>query len=180
MKTIFVKALSVTTLSILMMATLMQTTAFGQETTLEEKGNELTQENAQEKSRNARRLEGAWDLTVTARNCQTGAAIRTFPSMHTYMRGGTMQDFGTGGAPLPRSSGQGIWSYLSNGHYSAAFQFFRFNADGTNAGRQINRVQIELSPDGSSYASSSTAQTFDVNGNLIATNCFTALAERFE
>jgi len=125
-------------------------------------------------------LEGSWNLTVTARNCQTGDAIRSFPAMHTYMFGGTMQDFGTGGAPLPRSSGQGVWSYASNRQYAAAFQFFRFNADGSYAGKQINRLQIELSPAGDDYTSSSMAQTFDVAGNLVATNCFTAAGTRFE
>lgn len=125
-------------------------------------------------------LEGSWNLIVTARNCQTGDAVRSFPAMHTYMFGGTMQDFGTGGAPLPRSSGQGVWSYVSNRQYTAAFQFFRFNADGSNAGKQINRLQIELNQAGDEYTSSSIAQTFDVAGNLVATNCFTAAATRFE
>ncbi|MDQ3684724.1 MAG: hypothetical protein M3430_03875 [Acidobacteriota bacterium] len=167
-------------MAILMLATFPQISVSAQDIISEEKSDEQTQEDLSARRANTRRLEGVWNLTVTVRNCQTGAAIRTFPAMHTYMRGGTMSDFGVGSAPLPRSSGQGVWSYQSRDHYSAAFQFFRFNADGTYAGRQINRVQIELSRFDDSYTSSATAQTFDVNGNVIANSCFTATATRFE
>ncbi len=180
MKNTYLKTIGGTMLAILMLATFTQISVSAQDIINEEKSDELTQEDASARRENTRRLEGVWNLTVTIRNCQTGAAIRTFPSMHTYMRGGTMQDFGVGGAPLPRSSGQGVWNYQSVLFYSAAFQFFRFNADGTYAGKQINRVQIELSRSGSEYTSSATAQVLDVNGNVIANNCFTATATRFE
>jgi len=180
MKNTFLKTIGGTMLAILMLATFTQISVSAQDIINEEKGDEQTQEDSSTLRNNTRRLEGVWDLTVTVRDCQTGVAIRTFPSTHTYMRGGTMQDFGVGGAPLPRSSGQGVWNYQSRGHYSAAFQFFRFNADGTYAGKQINRVQIELSRFGSGYTSSAMAQVLDAGGNVIANNCFTAIGTRFE
>lgn len=180
MKNTILKTIGLAALAILMLATFAQISVFAQDIITDEKSDEQTQENLLGHRADTRRLEGVWNLTVTVRNCQTGAAIRTFPAMHTYMSGGTMSDFGVGSAPLPRSSGQGVWSYQSRGRYSAAFQFFRFNADGTYAGRQINRVQIELSYDGNNYESSATAQTFDVNGNITANSCFTATATRFE
>ncbi len=180
MKNTFLKTIGTTVLTILMLATFAQISVSAQDIINEEQGDEQTREDSFTLRANTRRLEGVWDLTVTVRNCQTGAAIRTFPSMHTYMRGGTMQDFGVGGAPLPRSSGQGVWNYQSRGRYSAAFQFFRFNADGTLAGKQINRVQIELSHDGNNYTSSAVAQVLDAGGNIVANNCFTATATRFE
>ncbi len=64
--------------------------------------------------------------------------------------------------------------------YTTAFQFFRFNADGTLAGRLIARQQIEVSHDGESYTATSTSQVLDVNGNVIATNCATGIGTRFQ
>jgi hypothetical protein len=125
-------------------------------------------------------LEGAWNLQVTRLNCQTGAVIGTAPAMLTFMRGGTMIDVGTQLSPAIRAGGQGVWHYEYEGHYTAAFQFFRFNPDGTLAGRQIVRQQIALSPSGNEHTNVATAQVLDVNGNIIATNCSTAMAGRFE
>ena len=128
----------------------------------------------------ARGLEGVWDVQVTSRNCETGEAIRTFPAMQTFAQGGTLSDWGSGNPPSRRGSGHGIWSNVSGQDFASAFEFFRFNADGTLAGKQISRAQIELSHDGESYTSSNTAQLLDVDGNLTATNCSTATATRFE
>ena len=38
------------------------------------------------------RLEGAWRLQVTVRNCQTGEALRTFSALFTFAKGGTLGD----------------------------------------------------------------------------------------
>ena len=135
---------------------------------------------AQEHYKGARALEGVWDLTVTRRNCDNGDAIGTFPSMQTFMQGGTMTDWGAGTAPSLRSSGQGFWHHLDGLHFESAFQFFRFNANGTLAGKQINRVQIELSEDGEIYTTNASVTVLDVAGNAIAHNCATAVATRFE
>ncbi|SRR5258706_4833384 len=128
----------------------------------------------------ARGLEGIWDIQVTSRNCETGETIRTFPAMQTFAQGGTLSDWGSGNPPSRRGSGQGIWSHVSGQTFDSAFQFFLFNADGTLAGKQISRGQIELSHDGASYTSSRIGQIFDVHGNLTATSCSTSRATRFE
>jgi hypothetical protein len=132
------------------------------------------------RSENANRLVGVWNVTVTRRNCLTGVEIGTAQAMLSFAFGGTMSDWGTGNPPSLRSPGHGIWSYESRGSYNSAFQFFRFNADGTLAGRQIVRSEIQLSRDGTSLTNSAMAQILDVNGNVIATNCSTATATRFE
>src|SRR5215207_2605703 len=88
-----------------------------------------------DQSSHARRLEGVWNLQVTRVNCQTGAVIANFPAMHMYMRGGTMEDFGTQNSPTLRGPGYGTWTYDSRDRYELTFQFFRFNADGTLAGK---------------------------------------------
>jgi chromosome condensin MukBEF MukE localization factor len=74
----------------------------------------------------------------------------------------------------------GIWNYESGRRYVTAFQFFRYNADGTLAGKQISRAQLQLSRDGNSYTTTVSAQVFDVNGNVIQNNCSTASATRFQ
>src|SRR5829696_9986936 len=161
-----------TTLAILMLAVFTQISVSAQENIIsEEKSVERAQENLSLEGGNPRGLEGVWNHTNTRRNCTTGDAIQTFAVMHTYMRGGTMSDWGAGNPPSLRSNGQGIWSYESRGIYTTAFQFFRFNADGTFAGKQVVREQIQLSHDGNSYNASATEQVFDVNGNVIANNC---------
>jgi hypothetical protein len=64
--------------------------------------------------------------------------------------------------------------------YTVAFQFFRFNADVTLAGRTIVRQQIQLSGDWTTYSSAAMTQLLDVNGNVIATNCSSGFSTRFE
>jgi hypothetical protein len=64
--------------------------------------------------------------------------------------------------------------------YTTSFRFFRFNADGTLAGRNIVRQHIEVSDDGETYTASAVNQAFDVNGVLLSTSCATGVATRFE
>ena len=132
-----------------------------------------------DQSSQAKRMEGVWNLQVTRVNCQTGAVIATFPAMHMYMRGGTMEDFGTQNSPTLRGPGYGTWSYDAHDGYTLTFQFFRFNPDGTLAGRNVARQVNDISNDGNSLTQTSVAQAFDVNGNVIGTNCATAVGVRF-
>ena len=171
-----------TILAILMLTVFTQISVSAQEDIFtEEKSDEQTQVlDLSVQRRNARALEGVWNHTNTRRNCATGEAIQTFAVMHTYMRGGTMSDWGAGSPPSLRSNGQGIWNYQSRRLYTTAFQFFRFNPDGTYAGKQVVREQIRLSLDGNSYNASATAQVFDAGGNVIANNCSTGIGTRFE
>ena len=180
MKNMFLKTIGGAALAILMLAVFAQVQVSAQDNNTEEKTDEQTQEDSATRRSNTRALEGVWDIQVTRRNCTTGAVISTFAAMHTFMRGGTMIDWGTGSLPSLRSPGQGIWYYESRRQYSSAFQFFRYNADGTLAGKQIGRGQIELSHDGNSYSTTGMGQVLDINGNVIATNCNTSTATRFQ
>jgi hypothetical protein len=164
MKNIFSKTIGIA-LAILMLTTFSQISASAQD---------------RDHYKGARALEGVWDIIVTSRNCDTGDVLRTFPSMQTFMQGGTMVDWGSGTAPSRRGLGQGVWNHLEGRHFESAFELFRFNADGTLAGKQINHAQIELSDDGETYTTTSGAQVLDVNGNVTANNCATAVATRFE
>ena len=125
-------------------------------------------------------LEGVWNVQVTRRDCQTGAVIGTGPAILTFVSGGTMHDFGTGRSPSTRSPGYGVWSNISNGQYTDAFQFFIYHSDGTFGGRQVVREQIQLSSDGNSLTNSAATQILDVNGNVTSTRCSTATGTRFQ
>jgi hypothetical protein len=125
-------------------------------------------------------LAGAWNATVTMRVCQTGAAIRSFPAMYAFERGGTMHEFSTGNAPLGRSPAYGIWSHLSEQRFYASYQIFRFNADGSYAGRVKVRKYFDVDFLGQSFTATGTNEILDLNGNLIVTGCTTETGTRFE
>ena len=135
---------------------------------------------AQEPRDEYRKLEGSWNTAVTRLNCATGAVLGTFPAMFTFSQGGTFWEAGTNTPPTLRGPSHGVWNFESRGMYTAAFQFFRFNADGTLAGRAIVRQQIQLSDDWTTYTSTARTQLLDVNGNVIATNCSSGFSTRFE
>ena len=180
MKNTILKTIGAMALAILMLAMFTQISVSAQDIVDEQQIEEQTLEDLSVQGDNSRRLEGVWDIQVTGRNCQTGEVIRVFPSMFTMMQGGTMKEWGSGNAPSTRGSGHGVWSHQNGRRYTSAFQFFRFNADGTHAGRQIIRQQIELSRSGNSFTSTALAQVFDVSGNVIANNCSTGVGTRFE
>jgi hypothetical protein len=123
---------------------------------------------------------GSWDVRVTIRNCQTGAVISSFPTLNTFMQGGTMQETSAGVPPGLRSPGHGVWNYESGRRYTAAFQFYRFNTDGSYAGTLRTRTQIEVSRFSNSFTSTASTEVFNPAGVLIATGCATATGTRFE
>ena len=181
MKDIFLKKVGGTILAFLVLATFAQISVSAQDIINEEKSDEQTQEEDLSARRaNTRKLEGSWNHQVTRLNCQTGVPFGTFPAMFTFTRGGTFWEAGSFTSPTLRSPSHGVWSYESMRRYTTAFQFFRFNADGTLAGRQIVRQQIQLSRDGNSYTATATTQVLDVNGNVIANNCAAGIGTRFQ
>jgi len=181
MKNTMLKTIGTMALAILMLTMFTQISVFAQELITEETSDEQTQEeDAATRRSNSRRLEGSWNHQVSRLNCATGAVLGTFQAMFTFNGGGTFWEAGTNTSPTLRSSSHGLWSYDSNRRYTTSFQFFRFNADGTHAGRQIVRQQIRLSNDGNSYTATATAQVLNAAGNVIANNCSAGTATRFE
>jgi hypothetical protein len=179
MKNTFLKTIG-TALAILMLVMFAQTSVSAQDNNNEEIVTP-TLKDSSTRSENNKKLEGSWNVLVTPRNCLTGVPIAaTTPSVLTYNYGGTMMEFGTRNSPTLRSPGQGIWSQESARHYTSAFQFFRFNADGTLAGRQIIRQEIELSESGDEFTGIATGQVLDAAGNVISSGCTIGIATRFE
>ena len=133
------------------------------------------------KSRNGGgRLEGTWDMQVTTRNCQTGAAIRTFASIDTFMSGGTMLNSTSGFPQALVTPGQGVWSHISRNDYSFKFKSFSFDVSGNFTGWTIVSYELNLNHSADSYTAVGVTEVYAPNGNLLFSACSTSTAVRFE
>ena len=126
------------------------------------------------------RLEGTWDVQVTIRSCQTGAEIRTFASLTTFMFGGTTLDSTSGIPQALKTPGQGVWSHVSGNTYRFSFKSFSFDPAGNFTGSTKITHEAALDSNGTEYSSAGTAEVYDPNGNLMFTGCSTTTATRFE
>jgi hypothetical protein len=126
----------------------------------------------------ARAIEGVWEPTVTIRDCQTRAAIVSFASTDSYIRGGSYLGEGAGnGKP---ATGFGTWRHEGGRNFTALYQFFAYNPDGSPLGRLKVSTRIRLSADGASFRASDTAELTDFNGTVILQSCSTREARRFQ
>jgi hypothetical protein len=128
----------------------------------------------------ARKLEGTWRVQVTIRICQTGAEIRTFPSLLTFAEGGTLTETTSAASPALRGPGHGVWEKTGGHTYSAVFEAFTFNPAGAWTGTQRVTQTIDVEHDGDEFNSNASNQIFDVNGTLLAIGCSTAVGQRLE
>jgi hypothetical protein len=135
---------------------------------------------AQAQSGEADQLAGTWQVEFTVRNCQTGAALRTFPALSTFLPGGSLLDTSAGTSPALRSPGHGTWKHTGGRNFTATLIFFRFNPDGTYAGPQILTLNIEVGEGGNDFTATLSAEIRDVSGNVISTGCATQTARRLE
>ena len=82
------------------------------------------------------KLEGTWLIETTRVNCDTREPLSApFPSVHTYLRGGTVLDIGA--APpidpvVTRSAAHGIWERTGDQTFRERFHGFSFNAAGVH------------------------------------------------
>ncbi len=128
----------------------------------------------------ARNLEGTWRVEVSIRDCQSGAALRTFPALLTFAQGGTLTETTTGFPPALRTPGHGFWRHTGDHTYSAVSEAFLFNPAGVWTGTQRLTQAIEIGADPDELTSTATNEIFDTNGNLLVTGCATAVARRFK
>jgi hypothetical protein len=126
------------------------------------------------------RLEGVWDVRVTIRNCQTGAEIRSFASLTTFMFGGILIDSTSGIPQAQRTPGEGVWSHVSGDTYRFSFKSFSFDAGGNFTGWTKITHDAVLDSNGKEYVSAGGSEVYAPNGTLIATGCSTTTATRFE
>ena len=175
MKNIFMKTTGATALGILMLTFCATIWMFAQNKT-----DEQSQEDSYQRNNNANLLVGSWNVKITIRDCQSGMAFVSFPAMMTFNQGGTMQETANDRTPLLRLPGHGIWSYQGNRTFSRAFQFFRYNADGSYSGRNRIRGPIEVNRSGNSYTSTTSFEVLDPNDNVLDSGCATEVGTRFK
>lgn len=167
MKNTYVKTIGATALAILMLAVFAQVWV-------------SAQNNKSESSQNEQGLVGSWDIQITIRDCGSGAALVSFPTMMTFNQGGTMQETANDATPLLRLPGHGIWSHQRGNTYTRAFHFFRYNPDGTFAGTTKITGHLELDRRSNTVSGTSTFQFLDPNGNVVGSGCATEAGTRFE
>ena len=126
------------------------------------------------------RLVGTWDARVAITNCQTGAEIRSFKSIGTFMFGGTMLDSTSGMPQQMKTPGHGVWSHTEGNTYKFSFKSFSFDPPSVFTGWTIIRHEATLDSKGDAYTSTGTAEFYDASGNLTGTGCSSTTAVRFE
>lgn len=126
------------------------------------------------------RIDGTWNVRVTLRNCQTGAAITSFDSLTTFMSGGILLDSTSNIPQAMKTPGQGVWSHTTNNTYQFSFKSFSFDAAGVYTGWTIIRHEAVLNSRGTAYESMGTAEIYAPDGTLTVTRCSTTTATRFE
>ena len=126
------------------------------------------------------RLEGTWNVQVTLRNCQTGAQIRTFPSLTTFVAGGTTFDSTSSIPQAQKTPGHGVWSHVGGNIYRFSFKSFTFDPGGNFTGWTKIAHEATLGSNAAEYTSTGTAELYNANGTLFLTGCSTTTATRFE
>ena len=125
-------------------------------------------------------LEGTWRVQLTVRDCQTGAALRTFPALFTFAKGGTLSVTTAGQLPALSTTGLGVWRHTDGHAYSAVSEAFVFSTAGvwTQTHRLTRAIEIGNNED--EFTDAVALQIFDTNGNVIVTGCATSVGSRFE
>ncbi|MEO7167241.1 MAG: hypothetical protein ABI016_09405 [Chthoniobacterales bacterium] len=132
---------------------------------------------AQDARNRAGRIEGVWHSDVTIQDCTTGTTLATFQGLGSFIRGGALvQDNNL--SPTLGKVAQGKWAFLGGAHYTASFQFFRFDGMGIWTGTQSVTRDIQLDAEANSFTSVISSTTYDVNGVVIATGCGVETATR--
>lgn len=126
----------------------------------------------------AERLEGLWDSHVTLTDCH-GHTIADFRAFELFNRGGTLNSVDNT-PPTGHGPGEGTWEYLGGRRYSAPFQFFNFNPDGSFAGVQKIERKFVLDNDADRYTSVVTFEALSPNGNVVFSGCGTETATRVQ
>ncbi len=123
-------------------------------------------------------IEGAWESSVTIRDCTSGNPLRSFKGLTVLHRGGTAT--ATNNLP-PAGNGPAVGTWKRNNGptgYTATFRFYRFNADGSFAGAQKLSRNVTLAADGNALTGTISAQVLDAADNVLQEVCGTEAAVR--
>jgi hypothetical protein len=138
-----------------------------------------------ENKRGPKGLEGTWRVQITIRNCQTGDAVRTFPALSTFARGGTLNTVTAGSSPARVSADYGVWRHTGGHTYSAVSDALVFGPAGEWVGTQKVQRAIEIGEDPDELTATVSAQFIGPDGNPIpgfppTPICSTAVGRRME
>ena len=143
--------------------------------------------NAQDKGasgaslQSANRIVGAWETTVTFRNCETGEQLGPpVNGVSTYSEGGTMSEFAANPATPYRTPGHGIWVSNIGGSYSMKFSFLPLTPAGAPIGRMRVSQEMELPRFSDEFTSSGSFVLTNFAGVVLATGCSTAVGVRLQ
>ena len=165
-----IRKISLATIAILIVAA-------SQSSLLAQKG-----ENLESLYQSANRIVGAWETTVTPRNCETGDP--TGPPFHgvlTFNEGGTIAEFGANPMTPYRTPGHGVWASTGGGsNYSMRFSFLPLTPAGVPIGRMRVSQDLELSRFSDESTSSGGFVLTSFGGTVLATGCSTAVAVRLQ
>jgi hypothetical protein len=132
---------------------------------------------APDASAQAKKLEGTWHTELTVIDCETGEPTGpTAQILYTFMPGGSVLQ--SSDSNVFRTPAYGIWKHTTERNFNATLLWFRFNADGTRAGRGEATLSIHVGEDSHEFTATSLVQFFDVNGNVIQTICPTETGQR--
>ena len=135
---------------------------------------------AQSEESESQGLQGTWRVQLTVRDCQTGVALRTFPALFTFAKGGTLSVTTAGQLPALSTIGLGVWRHTDGHAYSAVSEAFVFSTAGvwTQTHRLTRAIEIGNNED--EFTDTVALQIFDANGKVIVTGCATSVGSRFE
>jgi hypothetical protein len=126
-------------------------------------------------------LEGTWRVQVTVlRDCQTDEALRTFPALFTFAKGGTLSATTAGQPPATNTTSLGVWRRTGGHTYSAVSEAFVFSPAGVWTQTQRLTRAIEIGNDADEFTDTIALEILDTNGNLIVAGCGTSVASRFK
>lgn len=128
----------------------------------------------------AKQIQGAWMLQVSAYDCLTGAPVANFHSLLTFAQGGTLTNVTTSGSPAMRTTGLGTWQKAGGHKFTAVTTVFLFSPTGAWAATQRLANTFELGNNPDELTGSTEANFFDTHGTLTSTVCATVLGRRVE
>lgn len=121
-------------------------------------------------------IAGVWDSAVTITNCN-GTVLANFRGLGLFGADGSLEQTNNM-PPTLGKIGLGLWHSLGQQHYTATFEFFRFDATGAYLGTQMVSRDIQLDRAGNSFTSTIAFTSYDPNGAVVASGCGTETSVR--
>jgi len=123
-------------------------------------------------------ITGTWNHQLTVRNCATGAVIATSFPMSSYVEGGGVVEVAPVPNPALRTPSLGVWRYVGGQQYEMSMKYFRYNPDGSYAGKTIIDSDITHMRD-DTLAQVAVVRIFNSAGTQVASGCATLTSTRF-